>query len=201
MFLIGLTGGIASGKSTVARLLAAQGAETIDADQVAREVVKSGSAGLASVVKEFGEEILLSTGELNREKLGRAVFADPKLRLKLESILHPLIQARTMQLISESKNAVVVYAVPLLVEAKVNYPFDMVVTVEAGIENQIDRLVNSRGLTVEQAKKRIAAQASRQDREARADFVLDSSGTHEQLDKQVDTLWGKIESAMAGKQN
>lgn len=201
MFLIGLTGGIASGKSTVARLLAAQGAETIDADQVAREVVKSGSAGLASVVKEFGEEILLSTGELNREKLGRAVFTDPKLRLKLESILHPLIQARTMQLISESKNAVVVYAVPLLVEAKVNYPFDMVVTVEAGIENQIDRLVNSRGLTVEQAKKRIAAQASRQDREARADFVLDSSGTHEQLDKQVDTLWGKIESAMAGKQN
>lgn len=201
MLLIGLTGGIASGKSTVARLLAAQGAETIDADQVAREVVKSGSAGLASVVKEFGEEILLSTGELNREKLGRAVFADPKLRLKLESILHPLIQARTMQLISESKNAVVVYAVPLLVEAKVNYPFDMVVTVEAGIENQIDRLVNSRGLTVEQAKKRIAAQASRQDREARADFVLDSSGTHEQLDKQVDTLWGKIESAMAGKQN
>lgn len=201
MFLIGLTGGIASGKSTVARLLAAQGAETIDADQVAREVVKSGSAGLASVVKEFGEEILLSTGELNREKLGKAVFADPKLRLKLESILHPLIQARTMQLISESKNAVVVYAVPLLVEAKVNYPFEMVVTVEAGIENQIDRLVNSRGLTVEQAKKRIAAQASRQDREARADFVLDSSGTHEQLDKQVDTLWGKIESAMAGKQN
>lgn len=201
MFLIGLTGGIASGKSTVARLLAAQGAETIDADQVAREVVKSGSAGLASVVKEFGEEILLSTGELNREKLGKAVFADPKLRLKLESILHPLIQARTMQLISESKNAVVVYAVPLLVEAKVNYPFEMVVTVEAGIENQIDRLVNSRGLTVEQAKKRIAAQASRQDREARADFVLDSSGTHEQLDQQVDTLWGKIESAMAGKQN
>lgn len=201
MFLIGLTGGIASGKSTVARLLAAQGAETIDADQVAREVVKSGSAGLASVVKEFGEDILLSTGELNREKLGKAVFTDPKLRLKLESILHPLIQARTMQLISESKNAVVVYAVPLLVEAKVNYPFEMVVTVEAGIENQIDRLVNSRGLTVEQAKKRIAAQASRQDREARADFVLDSSGTHEQLDKQVDTLWGKIESAMAGKQN
>jgi dephospho-CoA kinase len=201
VFLIGLTGGIASGKSTVARLLAAKGAETIDADEVAREVVKSGSAGLASVVKEFGEEILLSTGELNREKLGKAVFADPKLRLKLESILHPLIQARTMQLISESKNAVVVYAVPLLVEAKVNYPFDMVVTVEAGIENQIDRLVNSRGLTVEQAKKRIAAQASRQDREARADFVLDSSGTHEQLDKQVDTLWGNIESAMAGKQN
>ena len=92
-----------------------------------------------------------------------------------------------------------VYAVPLLVEAKLDYPFQMVITVEAGIENQVERLVKSRCFTVDQAKERIAAQASRQQREARADFVIDSSGTHDQLAKQVDTLWGKIVSAMAGK--
>lgn len=199
MFLIGLTGGIASGKSTVAKLLAAHGAETIDADQVAREVVEVGSTGLSSVVKEFGTGILSDTGELNREKLGAIIFADPNRRLILESILHPLIKTRTTELIAESKKAVVVYAVPLLVEAKLDYPFQMVITVEAGIENQVERLVKSRGFTVDQAKERIAAQASRQQREARADFVIDSSGTHDQLAKQVDTLWGKIVSAMAGK--
>ena len=199
MFLIGLTGGIASGKSTVAKLLAAHGAETIDADQVAREVVEVGSTGLSSVVKEFGTGILSDTGELDREKLGAIIFADPNRRLILESILHPLIKTRTTELIAESKKAVVVYAVPLLVEAKLDYPFQMVITVEAGIENQVERLVKSRGFTVDQAKERIAAQASRQQREARADFVIDSSGTHDQLAKQVDTLWGKIVSAMAGK--
>lgn len=199
MFLIGLTGGIASGKSTVAKLLAAHGAETIDADQVAREVVEVGSTGLSSVVKEFGTGILSDTGELNREKLGAIIFADPNRRLILESILHPLIKTRTTELIAESKKAVVVYAVPLLVEAKLDYPFQMVITVEAGIENQVERLVKSRGFKVDQAKERIAAQASRQQREARADFVIDSSGTHDQLAKQVDTLWGQIVSAMAGK--
>ena len=199
MFLIGLTGGIASGKSTVAKLLAAHGAETIDADQVAREVVEVGSTGLSSVVKEFGTGILSDTGELNREKLGAIIFADPNRRLILESILHPLIKTRTTELIAESKKAVVVYAVPLLVEAKLDYPFQMVITVEAGIENQVERLVKSRGFKVDQANERIAAQASRQQREARADFVIDSSGTHDQLAKQVDTLWGQIVSAMAGK--
>ena len=199
MFLIWLTGGIASGKSTVAKLLAAHGAETIDADQVAREVVEVGSTGLSSVVKEFGTGILSDTGELNREKLGAIIFADPNRRLILESILHPLIKTRTTELIAESKKAVVVYAVPLLVEAKLDYPFQMVITVEAGIENQVERLVKSRGFKVDQANERIAAQASRQQREARADFVIDSSGTHDQLAKQVDTLWGQIVSAMAGK--
>ena len=201
MFLIGLTGGIASGKSTVAKLLAAHGAETIDADQVAREVVEVGSTGLSSVVKEFGTGILSDTGELDREKLGAIIFADPNRRLILESILHPLIKTRTTELIAESKKAVVVYAVPLLVEAKLDYPFQMVITVEAGIENQVERLVKSRGFKVDQAKERIAAQASRQQREARADFVIDSSGTHDQLAKQVDTLLGKIVSAMVGKYN
>ena len=201
MFLIGLTGGIASGKSTVAKLLAAHGAETIDADAVAREVVEVGSTGLAFVVEMFGEEILSAEGELDRKKLGAIVFGDEPKRLQLESILHPLIKTRTMQLISESEKAVVVYAVPLLVEANVDYPFEMIVTVEAGVENQIERLINSRGLTATQAKERIQAQASRQEREARADFVVDSSGTHEQLARQVDALWEKIESTLSGKRN
>ncbi len=201
MFLIGLTGGIASGKSTVAKLLAAHGAETIDADAVAREVVEVGSTGLASVVAMFGEDILSAEGELDRKKLGAIVFGDEPKRLQLESILHPLIKTRTMQLISESEKAVVVYAVPLLVEANVDYPFEMIVTVEAGVENQIERLINSRGLTATQAKERIQAQASRQEREARADFVVDSSGTHEQLARQVDALWEKIESTLSGKRN
>lgn len=201
MFLIGLTGGIASGKSTVAKLLAAHGAETIDADAVAREVVEVGSTGLASVVEMFGEDILSAEGELDRKKLGAIIFGDEPKRLQLESILHPLIKTRTMQLISESEKAVVVYAVPLLVEANVDYPFEMIVTVEAGVENQIERLINSRGLTATQAKERIQAQASRQEREARADFVVDSSGTHEQLARQVDALWEKIESTMSGKRN
>ena len=201
MFLIGLTGGIASGKSTVAKLLAAHGAETIDADAVAREVVEVGSTGLASVVEMFGEEILSAEGELDRKKLGAIIFGDEPKRLQLESILHPLIKTRTMQLISESEKAVVVYAVPLLVEANVDYPFEMIVTVEAGVENQIERLINSRGLTATQAKERIKAQASRQEREARADFVVDSSGTHEQLARQVDALWEKIESTLSGKRN
>jgi dephospho-CoA kinase len=200
VFLIGLTGGIASGKSTVANLLAALGADTIDADQVAREVVEVGSTGLSSVVAEFGEEILSATGELDREKLGAIIFSDPDRRLKLESILHPLIKTRTTQLIAESKKAVVVYAVPLLVEANVDYPFEMIVTVEAGVENQIERLVKSRGLTADQARERIQAQASRQEREARADAVIDSSGTHEQLAAQVGALWESIQLAVASKQ-
>lgn len=199
MFLIGLTGGIASGKSTVAKLLALHGADTIDADQVAREVVLVGSVGLQEVVKEFGQEILSDTGGLDREKLGAVVFANPHRRLRLESIMHPLIKSRTAELISQSDHAVVVYAVPLLVEAKVDYPFDFIVTVEAGVEAQVERLVRSRNLSSSQAMERVDAQASRHEREARADFVLDSSGTLEQLAEQVDALWLEIEVAAAGK--
>ena len=198
MFLIGLTGGIASGKSTVAKLLAKNGAYTIDADQVARDVVEVGTPGLAAVVEEFGNDMLTSGGQLDRERLGSIVFSDPEKRLKLESILHPLIKLRTMQLISESDSEIVVYAVPLLVEASVDYPFDFIVTVEAGEDNQLERLVRSRGLSQDQAKERIASQASREQRQSKADFVIDSSGTLEQLANQVDALWLKIEATASG---
>jgi dephospho-CoA kinase len=199
MFLIGLTGGIASGKSTVAKLLAKHGAETIDADQVARDVVEVGTVGLAAVVEAFGKGVLTSEGTLNRENLGSIIFSEPNMRLKLEAILHPLIKARTMELISKSQREIVVYAVPLLVEASVDYPFDFIVTVEAGQDNQLERLVRSRGLSLDQARERLASQATREQREARADFVIDSSGTLEQLATQVDTLWLEIESAAAGE--
>jgi dephospho-CoA kinase len=198
MFLIGLTGGIASGKSTVAKLLAKNGAYTIDADQVARDVVEVGSPGLAAVVEEFGSDVLSGGGQLDRERLGSIVFSDPEKRLKLESILHPLIKVRTMQLISESDSEIVVYAVPLLVEASVDYPFDFIVTVEAGEDNQLERLVRSRGLSLGEAKERIASQASREQRQSKADFVIDSSGTLEQLANQVDALWLKIEATASG---
>lgn len=199
MFLIGLTGGIASGKSTVAKLLAAHGADTIDADQVARDVVELGTPGLEEVVQAFGVSVLTESGQLDRQKLAAVIFSDPEKRKVLEAILHPLIKARTTQLISESENSVVVYSVPLLVEAKVDYPFDFIVTVEAGEAIQIERLVRSRGLDQSQAQERLDAQASREQREAKANFVLDSSGTLEQLAEQVDSLWLKIQAAADGE--
>ena len=198
MYLVGLTGGIASGKSYVASLLTEFGASTIDADQVAREVVVPGAPGLVQVVGAFGYEILLSSGELDRAKLGAIVFADPKKRLELEGILHPLIKARTTQLIGEQASEIVVYAVPLLVEANVDYPFDAIITVEAGVENQVSRLMQSRSMAESDARARIEAQTSASDRESRANFVIDSSGTKEQTKRQVELVWQKlIESARA----
>jgi dephospho-CoA kinase len=201
VFLVGLTGGIASGKSTVSKLLASYGADTIDADQVAREVVMPGSNGLTAVVNEFGVEVLSSDGELDRQELGRRVFADAKKRKSLEAILHPLIKARTSQLIQESTKEIVVYAVPLLVEANVDYPFDMILTVEANPELQIERIVRSRGLSEQEAAARLAAQATKIERAERADFVIDSSGTHTQLETQVQLLWAKIEQAAKDKKS
>jgi dephospho-CoA kinase len=201
VFLIGLTGGIASGKSTVAKLLASYGAETIDADQVARDVVAPGSAGLSEVIEEFGSEVLMESGELDRVVLGRIVFEEPTKRKRLEEILHPLIKQRTNQLLAEASSPVVVYAVPLLVEANVDYPFDMILTVEAGVANQIERMVRSRGLSEEEAMKRISAQASESARRERADMVIDSSGSREQLEKQIALLWPKIEQAASEKNN
>lgn len=191
VFLIGLTGGIASGKSTVAKLLAGHGAEIIDADEVARQVVEIGSSGLAMVVEEFGPTILHPDGTLDRAVLSDVVFADPARRVALEQILHPLIKMKTTELFSRASADVVVYSVPLLVEAKVDYPFDLVVTVEAGLENQTARLIDSRGMTAERAESTVAAQATTAERAAMADLVIDSSGTLEQLSEQAHKLWNK----------
>jgi dephospho-CoA kinase len=195
MYLVGLTGGIASGKSYVASLLEELGASTIDADVVAREVVVPGTIGFSQVVDEFGKQFLQPTGEIDRQLLGEMIFSDPTKRARLESILHPLIKQRALQLISEQKSEIVVYVVPLLIEAAVDYPFDAVVTVEAGEANQVSRLMNSRGLSEEDARLRISAQTGSERRIARANYVIDSSGTKEQTKAQVTSVWTKIVAA------
>lgn len=199
MFLVGLTGGIASGKSTVSAMLGKFETEIIDADVVAREVVSPGSPGLVQVVKEFGSQILDEAGALNRPELASLVFSDPARRRVLESILHPLIKSRTLELISASQNEVVVYVVPLLVEASVEYPFDFVVTVEAGIDEQIRRLVESRNMTREEALARIEAQATEAQRLQAANLRIDGSQSLAELEKAVSQLWIEIQSRAAEK--
>ena len=199
MYLVGLTGGIASGKSYVASLLGELGASTVDADQVAREVVVPGSTGLVQVVGAFGFEILSPSGELDRAKLGEIVFADPEKRIELENILHPLIKARTTQLISEQPSEIVVYAVPLLVEANVDYPFDTIITVEAGVENQVSRLMTSRQMSESEAKARIEAQTTSVERVARANYVIDSSGSKDKTRLQVVEVWRQLLEAAKAK--
>jgi dephospho-CoA kinase len=199
MFLVGLTGGIASGKSTVGDLLENAGARVIDADQVAREVVAPGTKGLALVKAEFGKSVLDAEGSLSRGALAGVVFGDENKRKRLEAILHPLIRERSMKLFQEASSEIVVYQVPLLVEASVDYPFDLVVTVEAGAGQQIERLVETRGLSEQQASSRVQAQASEQQRVARADVRIDSSNSLEQLEKDVAALWLKIQQLSAKK--
>jgi dephospho-CoA kinase len=199
MFLVGLTGGIASGKSTVGDLLENAGARVIDADQVAREVVAPGTKGLALVKAEFGKSVVDAEGSLSRGALAGVVFGDENKRKRLEAILHPLIREKSMKLFQEASSEIVVYQVPLLVEASVDYPFDLVVTVEAGARQQIERLVETRGLSEQQASSRVQAQASEQQRVARADVRIDSSNSLEQLEKDVAALWLQILQLSAKK--
>jgi dephospho-CoA kinase len=199
MFLVGLTGGIASGKSTVAAMLGKFDNEIIDADEIAREVVLPGTVGLSKVVAEFGPQILEEDGSLSRAELAKLVFKDPEKRLALEGILHPLIRARTLERISQSKSDIVIYIVPLLVEAKVDYPFDLVVTIEAGSENQIKRLVENRGMSTEGAIARIAAQATDAERVARADVRIDGALSLTDLETEVSKLWNQIQSLAEAK--
>ena len=193
MYLIGLTGGIAAGKSTVAKRWAEHGAIEIDADQVAREVVEPGTVGLNSIVEHFGADVLTASGELDRKELARQIFSDSNKRELLNSILHPLIKVRTKQLLAELPNdSIVVYNVPLLVEASVDHPFDLVVTVEAPEEEQIRRLVQTRGLTETEARNRIVAQAKPIERAARADRILNSNQDINLLLRDTDALWREI---------
>ena len=192
MFLVGITGGIASGKSTVAAMLGKFDSQIIDADDIAREVVCPGSDGFSKVVAEFGPQILEPDGSLSRAELGKIVFKDPERRLTLEGILHPLIKARTLERISQSKSDIVIYIVPLLVEARVDYSFDLVATIEAGTDNQIRRLIDNRGMSFEEANARITAQASEAERVARADVRIDGSLTLADLEVAVSKLWNQI---------
>ena len=201
MFLVGLTGGIASGKSTVASMLGKYENEIIDADEIAREVVIPGSQGLQKILSEFGPHVLNMDGTLSRAALATVVFNDPTRRAALEEILHPLIKTRTLEKIAQSDSAVVVCVVPLLVEAKVDYPFDLVATIEAGTETQTKRLVENRGMTPEDAAARISAQASEAERVARADVRIDGSLDMVDLEMDVSKLWSQIQILAEQKVN
>ena len=188
---IGLTGGIGSGKSTVSALLAARGAVIVDADRIAREVVEPGTPGLARIVEAFGEPVLAADGSLDRAALAAVVFADPEARRQLDGIVHPLVRARAAELAAAAPpGAVVVNDVPLLMETGQASSYDLVLVVEADPATRVSRLVQ-RGLTAEDARSRMAVQASDEQRRVVADVVLDNSGTAEQLAEQVDRLWAE----------
>jgi dephospho-CoA kinase len=188
---IGLTGGIGSGKSTVAALLAERGAVVVDADRIAREVVEPGTPGLAAVVEAFGEGVRTADGALDRPALAAVVFADPEQRRRLDAIVHPLVRARAAEQIAALPgDAVVVQDVPLLVETGQASSYDLVLVVEAAEDRRVPRLV-ARGLAEDDARARIAAQASDDQRRAVADVVLRNDGTPEQLRAQVDRFWAE----------
>ncbi|MDA2815174.1 dephospho-CoA kinase [Nocardiopsis sp. RSe5-2] len=186
MLRVGLTGGIGSGKSEVARRLAAAGALVVDADAIAREVVEPGTPGLAEVVAEFGEGVLDADGRLDRPRLGGIVFSDTAKLERLNAIVHPRVAERTEELMARApEDAVVVYDVPLLVENGLQSMYDLVVVVDAPEELRVRRLVEDRGMPEEQARARIAAQASREERLAVADIVVENAGPIGDLDARV----------------
>jgi dephospho-CoA kinase len=187
---VGLTGGIGAGKSAVARRLAKRGAVTIDADRLAREAVAGGSEGLAEVVAAFGSDVIRADGELDRPALALRVFADEAARRRLEGIIHPRVRARTAeQFASAAPGAVVVNDVPLLVETGLAPSYHLVIVVEAAPETRIRRLVESRGMSAEDAAARIAAQAGAEERRAVADVLLTNDGDLRQLNHRADRLW------------
>ncbi|MFC6985699.1 dephospho-CoA kinase [Streptomyces cirratus] len=190
MLKVGLTGGIGAGKSEVSRLLAGYGAVIVDADRIAREVVEPGTPGLAAVVAAFGESVLTASGTLDRPKLGTIVFSDPeKLRI-LNSIVHPLVGARSAELEGAAgAGAIVVHDVPLLAENGLAPLYDLVVVVDAAPQTQLARLTGLRGMTGEEARARMAAQATREQRLAVATLVIDNDGPLEALEPQVRKVW------------
>ncbi|MFE0476616.1 dephospho-CoA kinase [Streptomyces sp. NPDC058947] len=193
MLKVGLTGGIGAGKSEVSRLLVACGAVLIDADRIAREVVAPGTPGLAAVVEAFGEEILTEDGSLDRPRLGSIVFADPAKLAALNAIVHPLVGARSRELEeAAAEDAVVVHDVPLLTENGLAPLYDLVIVVDASPETQLDRLVRRRGMTEEDARARMAAQASREQRRAIADLVIDNDVPLEELERRVKDVWAEL---------
>jgi dephospho-CoA kinase len=202
MQLIGLTGGIASGKSVVAARLAEHGAVVVDADRIAREVVEPGTPALARIADEFGTEVIAPDGSLDRAALGALIFRSPEKRAALNAITHPAVAERSHELFEAAgaadPRAVVVYDVPLLVEAGRSEEFDLIVVVNASTETRIARMVELRGMTRDEALHRVNSQATNTERLAIADVVIDSNGTVEQTLAQADALWAKLSARVGG---
>jgi dephospho-CoA kinase len=196
---VGLTGGIASGKTTVANELARHGAVIIDADELAREVVEPGTPGLAAVLRRFGEAVL-QNGRLDRAALAKIVFAEPEARRDLEAIIHPEVRRRAAEREGALPHtAVIVHVIPLLVETGKESDFDLCVVVDVDHQTQLARLMARGPMTREEAESRIAAQATREQRLAAADVVIHNVGTVTDLTRQVDDLWSHLISVHAGE--
>jgi dephospho-CoA kinase len=194
VLLVGLTGGIGSGKSTVARLLEERGAVVFDADLLAREAVEPGTPGHAAVIERFGADVLAPGGELDREALASIVFADPSARRDLEQIVHPEVR----RLFAEGSEAyrdtdrVVVFSAPLLVETGMHTAFEILVVVSATVATQIERLLRQRGMSEASIRARIDAQAPLEDKAEAADFLVENEGTLDELESQVERLWNDL---------
>lgn len=190
---VGLTGGIGSGKSTVSAMLAELGAVVIDADRLAREVVAKGTPGLERVVEAFGPEILTADGDMDRVKVGQIVFNDEARRKVLEGIVHPLVFERYAELeASAPADGIVIHDIPLLAESGRADTFDAVLVVDVPAEVQVERLARDRGMSREDADARIAAQATREQRRAIATYVIDNTGTREDLRQRVAEVFEQL---------
>jgi dephospho-CoA kinase len=194
VLLVGLTGGIGSGKSTAARMLRDLGAVVFDADMLAREAVAPGTEGHRAVVERFGADVLAPGGELDREALAAVVFADPAARRDLEAIVHPEVR----RLFAEGSEAyrdsdrVVVLSAPLLVETGMHSAFEVLVVMAVPVRVQVERLMRDRGMSEEEIRARMEAQAPFEDKAAVADILLDNEGSPEDLKRQVDRIWGDL---------
>jgi dephospho-CoA kinase len=194
VLLVGLTGGIGSGKSTVARLLERRGAAVIDADQLAREAVAKGSPGFERVVHAFGESIVAPDGDLDRRALAAIIFTDPERKAALESIVHPEVARRFGEQVDElrSTDRVVVYVSPLLVELGLAPAFDLVIVVTASPHLRVSRVASGRDLSPEDVRARMAAQATDEQRMEVADILVDNDGSLAELEPQVDRIWDDL---------
>ena len=199
MLRVGLTGGIGSGKSAVSERLAALGAVVLDGDKAARAIVEPGTPGLAKIAETFGPEVVRADGSLDRAKLAGIVFSDDAARAKLNAITHPLIHeyiraAEEAAIAAGGDDVVLVHDVALLAEWGRAKEFDLVIVVDVPAETQLERLTGQRGMAEGQARARMAAQATREQRLAVADIVIDNSGSREDLDRRVDEVWGELQA-------
>lgn len=201
MLLVGLTGGIGSGKSTVARMLAARGAVVLDADAFARDAVAAGTPGFRAVVKRFGAEVVGPDGELDRRGLAAIAFADDQARRDLEAIVHPQVRRRLLRSIGAHADAddIVVIDSPLLVEADQGGSVQLLVVVTAPEEAQLERLAAGRGMSERDVRARMAAQMPLEEKAAKADVVLDNGGDLQDLERQVERLWRDLEARVRAR--